>query len=92
MARRVLRLDAGVVSVAREARFESEEQLHRAIAEHPEVLPAEDVRLGPLIPIANQLDLGAGPIDLLATDAQGRLVIVEFKRGSENPDVRKVVA
>ena len=31
-------------------------------------------------------------MDLLAADAQGRLVIVEFKRGTENPDVRKVVA
>jgi hypothetical protein len=29
---------------------------------------------------------------LLAVDATGRLVVAEFKRGSENPDVRKVVA
>ena len=46
MPRRILRLDSGVVSVAREARFESESQLHRSIAEHPEVLPSEDVGLG----------------------------------------------
>ena len=31
-------------------------------------------------------------MDLLAVDASGRVVIVEFKRGSENPDVRKVIA
>ncbi len=80
------------MSVAREARFDSEDQLQRAIAAHPEVLPSEDVGLGPLVALANELDLGAGPMDLLATDAQGRLVIIEFKRGTENPDVRKVVA
>lgn len=92
MPRRILRVDSGVVSVAREARFDSEEQLHRAIAAHPEVLPSEDVGLGPLVALASELDLGAGPMDLLAADAQGRLVIIEFKRGTENPDVRKVVA
>ncbi len=92
MPRRILRLDSGVVSVAREERFDSEDQLHSAIATHPEVLPSEDVGLGPLVPLADELDLGAGPMDLLATDSQGRLVIVEFKRGTENPDVRKVVA
>ena len=92
MPRRILRLDGGVVSVAREARFDSEEQLHRAVAEHPEVLPSEDVGVDPLVAVANELDLGSGPLDLLAVDAQGRLVIVEFKRGTENPDVRKVVA
>jgi hypothetical protein len=92
MARRILRLDAGVASVAREAQFDSEAQLHSAIAEHPEVLPSEDIGVGPLVAVANELDVGAGPIDLLATDALGRLVIVEFKRGTENPDVRKVVA
>jgi hypothetical protein len=92
MPRRILRLDSGAVSVASEARFDSEDQLHQAIAEHPEVLPSEDVGVGPLVAVANELDLGAGPIDLLAADANGRLVIVEFKRGTENPDVRKVVA
>ena len=81
--RRILRLDSGTPSVAREAPFDSEGQLHRAIAQHPEVLPAEDVGLGPLVVLANELDLGAGPMDLLAVDARGRLAIVEFKRGTE---------
>lgn len=92
MQRRILRLDGGEVSVATEARFESEKRLHRAIAAHPEVLPSEELGFGTLVPVANELDLGSGPLDLLATDAQGRLAIVEFKRGSENPDVRKVAA
>jgi hypothetical protein len=42
--------------------------------------------------LGTELGFGAGPLDLLAADPQGRLVIVEFKRGTENPDVRKVVA
>jgi hypothetical protein len=90
--RRIIRLDESVVTVAREARFESESRLHDAVAAHPEVLPNEDFGLGPLVPLAKELDLGAGPMDLLATDGLGRLVIVEFKRGTENPDVRHVVA
>jgi hypothetical protein len=92
MPRRILRVDAGEVSVAREQRFAFEIDLHKSIAAHPEVLPSEDVGLGPLVALANELDLGAGPMDLLAVDARGRLVITEFKRGTENPDVRKVVA
>ena len=92
VTRKILRVQDGVVSVAAESRFESEERLQSAIAAHPEVLPAEDFGLGPLVTVAVEVDLGAGPMDLLAVDASGQLVIVEFKRGSENPDVRKVVA
>lgn len=91
-ARRIIRLDNTGISVVREARFESEARLHEAIAAHPEVLPNEDFDLGPLVPLANELELGGGFLDLLATDALGKLVIVEFKRGTENPDVRQVVA
>jgi hypothetical protein len=48
--------------------------------------------LGTLITLAVELDLGAGPMDLLCADRSGRLAIVEFKKGSENPDVRRVIA
>ena len=44
------------------------------------------------VTLAVEFDFGSGPMDLLAVDAAGRLVSVEFKRGSENPDVRKVIA
>ena len=92
MGRRILRVDGSGISVAREVRFGSEAELHEAVAAHLEVLPNEDFGLGPLVPLAVELDLGAGPMDLLAADAMGRLAIVEFKRGTENPDVRQVVA
>lgn len=90
--RRILRLDSGAISVAKESRFDTERDLHQAIAQHPEVLPSEDLALGPLVTLATELDLGHGPIDLLAADSRGRLVIVEFKKGTENSDVRKVIA
>jgi hypothetical protein len=92
MNRRIIRIDSSGMSVAREARFDSEAQLHLAIAEHIEVLPHDELGLAALIPLATEVDFGGGPIDLLAVDATGRLAIVEFKRGTENPDVRAVVA
>ena len=92
MTRRILQLDGAKLSVSTESRFATERDLHVAVAAHPEVLPSEDVGLGPLVALGTELGFGAGPLDLLAADPQGRLVIVEFKRGTENPDVRKVVA
>jgi hypothetical protein len=56
------------------------------------VLPSEDLGLGSLIALGTELDFGPGPLDPLAADPQGQLVIVEFKRGTENADVRRVVA
>jgi hypothetical protein len=92
VTRRILQLDGAKISVSAESRFDSERDLHDAIAAHPEVLPSEDLGLGSLVALGTELDFGAGPLDLLAADPQGRIVIVEFKRGTENPDVRKVVA
>lgn len=90
--RRILQIDGETISVAAESRFEDERYLQDAITARPEVLPSEDLGLGPLIALARELDLGSGPMGLLTADPGGRIVIVEFKRGSENPDVRKVVA
>jgi hypothetical protein len=90
--RRILRIAGGELSVAREARFASEDELHEAIAAHPEVLPSEDIGLGPLSAIASKVTLESWELDLLAVDPRGRLAIIEFKRGTENPDVRKVIA
>lgn len=54
--------------------------------EHPEALPSADMGLGTLAPSAGvELDFGAGPLDLLALDRSGRPVVVEFKKGTENP-------
>jgi hypothetical protein len=90
--RRVITLRGQSVAVSEESRFANEQELEDAIKAHPEVLPSQDLGLGPLFAIGSQLDFGSGPLDLLCADALGRLAIVKFKRGSENPDVRKVVA
>lgn len=90
--RRILRLVDDRITVATEARIPSEQRLHRAIAEHPEVLPNEDLGIGTLVSLASEVLCEGGYIDLLAVDASGRLAIIEFKKGSENRDVRKVVA
>ena len=69
--------------------------MHKAIVAHPEALPNEDFKLGPLVALTDEFDPMAaseGFIDLLASDATGRLAIVEFKKSSENPDVREVIA
>ena len=84
--------EGAVVSVLSESKFATEAVLHTAIADHPEALPHEDFGLGPMITVANELQLSAGPLDLLLVDPQGRLALCEFKKGSENPDVRKVLA
>jgi hypothetical protein len=56
MTRRVLHVRGDAVSVSEESRFVTEEDLERAVAAHPEVLPAEDFGLGPLIALGTQLD------------------------------------
>jgi hypothetical protein len=92
MSRRILQLEGERIAMRTEARFATERQLHDAVAAHPEVLPSEDLGLGPLLTLGTEVDFGAGPIDLLAADPAGQIAIVEFKRGSENRDVRAVVA
>jgi hypothetical protein len=72
VTRRILQLDGAKISVSAERRFDAERDLHGAVAAHPEVLPSEDLGLGPLVSLGTELDFGAGPLDLLAADPQGR--------------------
>jgi hypothetical protein len=92
LVRRVITIRGESVAISEESRFACEQELEDAVKAHPEALPSQDLGLGPLFAMGSQLDFGSGPLDLLCVDAQGHLAIVEFKRGSENPDVRKVVA
>ncbi len=90
--RRILRVEGDSIVVAHEEPFESEQFLHNAIANHASVLPSSELGLGTLATIACELGTTAGFIDMLAVDQYGKLAIVEFKKGSENPDSRSVVA
>jgi hypothetical protein len=88
----ILVSDAEGWQVGREVPFLTERDLQTAVAAHPEILPAEDIGLEALVALGTEVPAAEGQIDLLVTDRQGRLAIVEFKKGPENPDVRKVVA
>jgi hypothetical protein len=88
----ILVSSGGGWNVAREARFATERDLQDAVAAHPEVLPAEDIGLETLVTLSTAVAVAEGELDMLATDRHGRLAIVEFKKGPENTDVRKVVA
>jgi hypothetical protein len=59
---------------------ETEEELEEVITRCPELL-MEDLKL-----IGRQTDTGAGPLDLLGVDSDGRLVVFELKRGALTRD------
>jgi hypothetical protein len=80
------------MSLATEARFVSEQQLHDAVAEFPELIPHDRFGLGRLTVLAREFPCAAGYIDLLLVDEFGRLVVCEVKKGAENADVRRVIA
>jgi hypothetical protein len=90
--RHALYVSSDGMSLATESRFVSEEQLHDAVAEFPELIPHEHFGLGRLTVLAREFPCPAGYIDLLLVDEFGRLVVCEIKNGAENPDVRKVIA
>lgn len=79
-------------SLVAEGRFGSELDLHDAIFEYPKLIPHDAFGLGPLVVLAKEFACARGRIDLLLVDESGQLVICEVKKGSENSDVRKVVA
>ena len=80
------------MSLATEARFVSEQQLHDAVAEFPETHPPRAIRTGPIDGARVEFPCAAGYIDLLLVDEFGRLVVCEVKKGAENTDVRRVIA
>lgn len=75
-----------------ERRIPLEADLQEAFVQHPDALPSSDLGLGTFTSIGWELALECGPMDHLIVDDTGQLVIVEYKKGTENPDVRTVVA
>jgi hypothetical protein len=92
MERRALYVSGEAMSLATEERFLSEQQLHDAVAAYPELIPHERFGLGRLTVLAREFGCSAGWIDLMLVDEFGRLVICEIKKGTENADVRRVIA
>ena len=90
--RRALRIEEGRATVLEERRIPLEANLQKAFVSHPDVLPSSDLGLGKFTSIGWELSLESGPMDHLVVDETGQVVIVEYKKGTENPDVRTVVA
>ena len=75
-----------------ESPLPSEARLHDALEVHPELFPAEDLNLGQLLVVGREVAFESGAADLIYVDEGGQIVVVEVKRGTENPDSRRVVA
>lgn len=70
-----------------------EEDLQELVKRNPELLPYEDFDLsGPLMVISRETRVRSGAADLIAVAPSGAILLVEFKRGKENPDARHALA
>lgn len=70
-------------------RDKKEEDLHRLIAENPQLIAMEDSeeRELPMVTIGSHLRFPDGEIDILLMDAEGNLTLVELKRDRTPRDV-----
>jgi len=75
-----------------EERIKAEEDLQEAVKKNPELIPVEDLNLLNLLVVGRETALPSGSIDLMCVDEKGTIVVVEFKKGPENPDSRRVIA
>jgi hypothetical protein len=82
----------GTEYVVGETTIETEDILHSAFEQHPELFPTEDLNLGQLVVVGREVAFESGKADLILVDEGGEIIIAEFKRGTENPDSRRVVA
>lgn len=60
--------------------------------EHPSLIPVDEIEpaFGPLIPLARELHVGGGRVDVVYINAQGYITLVETKLW-KNPDARRNV-
>ncbi len=71
----------------------NEHHLQEVMKSHPQLIPADDLGLdGDLLVIGRETSLASGLIDLLLLSRSGELVLVEFKTGPQNPDLRHALA
>lgn len=92
MARHVLiRDDSGAENVVEESELLAEKSLHDVLTRHPELIPSEDLEIGPAVVVGRESGLDAGYADLVLVDRSAQLCLVEVKKEG-NPDTRRVVA
>lgn len=71
----------------------SEDRLQRFLFEHPEVLPVDRIEafFGPLVPLAREVGLPSGRLDLLYLNQSGLLTLVECKLWKNEQARRSVI-
>ena len=92
MTRYLLVHHGGEEHVLPETPLPSEEKLHDAFELHPELFPAGELNLGQMMVVGREVGFESGAADLICVDEGGQIVIIELKKGTENPDSRRVVA
>jgi hypothetical protein len=92
MASNVLIRDQhGAETVVAEAQLLTEKGLHDVLTAHPELVPGEDLDIGPAVVVGRESGLESGYADLVLVDREARLCLVEVKKEG-NPDTRRVIA
>lgn len=72
--------------------FQDEGYLQKYINDNPECIPLDEIKEGiEILILAREFETKSGPIDILLTDKEGEIYIVETKL-YKNPDKRKVLA
>jgi len=83
---------SGAKSLIREETIAAEADLQEVFAENPLLIPVDDLGISGVMAVGREIGVASGSIDLLCLADDGTPVIVEFKRGPENPDSRRVIA
>src|SRR5678815_1784770 len=92
MTRHVLIRSGGEPAhVVEEAALPTEAELHEALTNHPELIPASDLDLGRTVVVGRESGFASGYADLVLVDERGRICLVEVKNEG-NPDTRRVTA
>jgi hypothetical protein len=92
VARHLLILDdSGAENVVEERELLAEKSLHDVLTRHPELIPADDLEIGPAVVVGRESGLETGYADLVLLDRSAQLCLVEVKKEG-NPDTRRVVA
>lgn len=80
-------------SMLEEVGATNEKQLQTELKINPDLIPLEDLGLaGPALVIGRESSLESGRVDLLLLGLGGKLILVEFKTGPQNPDFRECLA
>jgi hypothetical protein len=84
--------DGRATSLIREQPVAAEADLQSVFAKNPTLIPAEELGIAAVMVIGREVGLASGSIDLLCLSDDGTPLLIEFKKGPENPDSRRVVA